>query len=227
MLLRTLPLLLLISVPAPAARAACPTAALTCGGTTTTYVGTTDALRSLDCDRLTVDSDVSFNHLAGLVDVRTYGGSNHANAILLDTFVLSGLPVGTVVPIDVVADVALENIRQVNAGTVSSANLWTAPIAGAPDPSSVYTDLIASAPGTETATRQLRLAMNFTVGNEYEISLSAGASSSGGAGGSVHARLSFQGLPPGATITSCKGFTQNQPVPTLPVSWGAIKAVYR
>jgi hypothetical protein len=37
----------------------------------------------------------------------------------------------------------------------------------------------------------------------------------------------FLGLPPGATVTSCKGYRQEQPVPARAESWGRVKAIYR
>ena len=39
--------------------------------------------------------------------------------------------------------------------------------------------------------------------------------------------LSFSGLAPGAVVTSCKGFQQDAPTPTVPVSWGGLKIRYR
>ena len=39
--------------------------------------------------------------------------------------------------------------------------------------------------------------------------------------------LSFDGLPAGASIVSCQGFSQGFPVPTLQTSWGGVKARYR
>jgi hypothetical protein len=111
--------------------------------------------------------------------------------------------------------------------TWSSGEIWTPPIVGAPDPSYVEAFFTASAPGTETSTREIHLPMNVKAGQEYEILLRAAVFSSGNAGGYAHGRLSFAGLPPGSSITSCKGFRQDQPVPTLPVSWGGLKATYR
>jgi hypothetical protein len=69
--------------------------------------------------------------------------------------------------------------------------------------------------------------MNVRAGHEFEISLVAGVYSSGEEGGYSHARLSFEGLPPGSSMTSCKGYRQDQPVPALARSWGGLKAIYR
>jgi hypothetical protein len=43
----------------------------------------------------------------------------------------------------------------------------------------------------------------------------------------VTLELEFVDLPPGSTVTSCKGYLQEQPVPALTRSWGELKAAYR
>jgi hypothetical protein len=40
-------------------------------------------------------------------------------------------------------------------------------------------------------------------------------------------QFEFLDLPPGSNVTSCKGYSQDEPVPALPVSWGHVKAAYR
>jgi hypothetical protein len=39
--------------------------------------------------------------------------------------------------------------------------------------------------------------------------------------------FTFLDLPQGCTVTSCKGYREEQPVPAIPVSWGHVKAAYR
>lgn len=48
-----------------------------------------------------------------------------------------------------------------------------------------------------------------------------------GGDSSISAVLEFEGLPPGATITSCQGFIQEFPVPVQEETWGSIKVLYR
>jgi hypothetical protein len=43
----------------------------------------------------------------------------------------------------------------------------------------------------------------------------------------IDADFVFLDLPPGANVTSCKGYTQDQPVPAFARSWGSVKATYR
>jgi len=40
-------------------------------------------------------------------------------------------------------------------------------------------------------------------------------------------QLTFTGLPPGVSVTSCQGFHMEQPVATVPVTWGNVRARYR
>jgi len=44
---------------------------------------------------------------------------------------------------------------------------------------------------------------------------------------SNYAQFVFLDLPPGARVTSCKGYTQEQPTPAQAASWGSVKAAYR
>lgn len=59
---------------------------------------------------------------------------------------------------------------------------------------------------------------------EILVSSRAGGQS-GSSGGS--ASLRFVGLPPGYSITSCKGFTTSVPVSTRRTTWGKLKKFYR
>ena len=220
-------LFLLTFVPATAL-ADCMNGYWICNGDVTTYVATPDPVRVFDCSRFHVESTGSFDHIQGLANAQSMSvPGNTAGAQIYDEFVLTGPPAGTVVPIVVVGDFELQNIRQVNAVTHSDGSLFTPPITGGPSPNAVDVFFTASAPGTETATRQALLPMNVKAGVKFEISMTAGVFSSGNAGGYSHGRLSFSGLPPGSSITSCKGFRQDAPVPALPSSWGRMKALYR
>ena len=47
------------------------------------------------------------------------------------------------------------------------------------------------------------------------------------AGDSKGAFLTFEGLPQGSRVVSCQGFTQDFPVATRSLTWGALKTAYR
>ncbi len=59
----------------------------------------------------------------------------------------------------------------------------------------------------------------------FEIS---GQRTPGGSHGSTgDGRLSFAGLPAGATVVSCQGHSSGAPTPLRRASWGSLKAIYR
>lgn len=51
----------------------------------------------------------------------------------------------------------------------------------------------------------------------------------GGGWGEVtaSAQILFSDLPQGVSVTSCQGFHEEGPIPTLPVTWGKVRARYR
>ena len=229
-------LFLLLSIPlllssSSRASAACKDGRLVCDGHANppgAAVVAPDPTATLDCNTLHQTIHLEFDHVAGLAGTDAVSVTGHwPYAATIDDYTLTGLAAGTVVPITVVGDFDLQNIRKDTAVTWSGGWVGTPPIPGAPDPSYVETYFTASATGTETATRQVRLAVNMKAGEPFDIQLSAAVFASGGAGGFSHGRLSFEGLPPGTSITSCKGFRQDAPTPALAKSWGGLKATYR
>lgn len=231
-MIRPVVLACLLSIPpclsSDAIAGACKDAWLNCDVQAFNALSTPDPSAQQDCNALHTNIHLEFDHVAGTARVDAQSVSGHwPRAVLLDDFVLTGPPAGTVVPITVVGDFELVNIRQENHVTWSAGQIFIPYFPGAPDPNVDETFFTATAPGTETATRQVRLTFDMKAGQAYEIQLSPAVFTSGNAGGSAHGRLSFEGLPQGSSITSCKGFRQDQPVPALPLSWGAVKASYR
>ena len=227
--MRTALFFLALTLASPAG-ADCLQSGLSCFGDLNTYDNSTDPVRALDCSRFHVDAGASFDHFQGLVSAHSMSTpGNTASATITDLFVLTGPPPGTVVPIVVVGDFELQNVRQPDAATWSQGTILTPLIGGGPnpDPNQDFFSFIASAPGTETVSKRLQFAMNVKAGQGFEIDITAASQSSGNAGGYSHGRLSFEGLPPGSSVTSCKGFRQDQPTPVLARSWGALKGIYR
>lgn len=72
----------------------------------------------------------------------------------------------------------------------------------------------------------LVLNINRTVGETFpiRIEISAGQESHGGGGG-LSTVLEFSGLPPGTSISSCQGYLQESPIPTVPSTWSSIKSL--
>lgn len=63
-------------------------------------------------------------------------------------------------------------------------------------------------------------------GQAFHLSLRARASVFRAMAG-INAQLSFEGLPPGASVVSCHGYRQEFPVPASAATWGAMKRRYR
>lgn len=72
----------------------------------------------------------------------------------------------------------------------------------------------------------LLLPIACVAGQPFELAIELSTSASRGTSG-MTGTLTFDGLPDGATITSCQGFTQGGPVATRATSWGKLKAIYR
>ncbi len=71
----------------------------------------------------------------------------------------------------------------------------------------------------------LELPLSHAPGEEFVIEVYSYASAVSYA--QATSELSFTGLPPGYGIASCQGFAGSGAVPTLPSTWGRLKARYR
>jgi len=69
--------------------------------------------------------------------------------------------------------------------------------------------------------------LEHVVGEPFVLVTTLTTKGTEGGRGEVTAYLEFEGLPPGAMITSCQGFIQDFPVQVLQESWGQIKTRYR
>ncbi len=227
MLLLLLPLLPLS--PASIASAACQDSWMICSGYVSHALATSDATGQLDCSLNNLHSTMSFDVPAGRANADAMSVAGFYNVCqLIDDYTVTGVPEGTALSVTAVADLDLLYVRVAGMSpTFVFGSLWVSPVVGAPNPNIDEFYFAGAAPGEETQTHQLRLALPVLAGTPFPLSLSVGVSASGRQGGYSHARLSFEGLPPGARIASCKGYHQDQPVPALARSWGAVKATYR
>lgn len=90
---------------------------------------------------------------------------------------------------------------------------------------------LGSCSGSRSFDDQLEVEVLAVPSQKFHVSLNASAIGSGGFQGAVGGaiasmRLSFEGLPPGATVMSCHGYTQGS-TPARRVSWGSLKHHYR
>ena len=145
-----------------------------------------------------------------------------------DRYDIEGLPPGTVVPLTAILDVN---------GYVESAGICTADGCSGSfgarigDPFSWYAEQSVSVgqAGRSDLVTQLQFPFSITVGQptavQYQIYYFATASGIGH-GGIGQATFSFSGLPAGATLVSCNGYSA-QPTPVRATSWGKLKTIYR
>jgi hypothetical protein len=145
-----------------------------------------------------------------------------------DRYDITGLPPGTVVPLTAILDVN---------GYVESAGICTADGCSGTfgarigDPFSWYAEQSVSVgqTGRSDLVTQLQFPFSITVGQpslvQYQIYYFATATGLGH-GGIGQATFSFSGLPAGATLVSCNGYSA-QPTPTRATSWGRLKTIYR
>jgi hypothetical protein len=80
--------------------------------------------------------------------------------------------------------------------------------------------------GDRTLDQSVALPVTGTAGTPFRLRFSAEAYVLAGFG-SLQGQLSFTGLPAGASLISCRGYSSAAPVPVRTTTWGAIKTLYR
>jgi hypothetical protein len=172
-------------------------------------------------------AQLSFDMAAGVFDVSASAGTlGMADIEPNDVFTISGLPPGT--PVSFVARLhgSGRNLQQCTPTQCSSASfqiqIWDIP------GNVMFWSLGGYGSSSGSGDADLPLVRN--TGEPFPLSMEVVALSQGSSQvfGSVsgEAMLTFLGLPPGAVITSCKGYLLS-PVATTRDSWGALKIRYR
>jgi hypothetical protein len=146
-----------------------------------------------------------------------------AEAKIEDDFVLDGIPSGT--PVSLAARLQY------------SASWWCG---GCPGGSYVNAEITQGATSTTWSTPScdlnnldcaydqnaaLLLPIQAIAGTPFRVSFNLWGSAAESIA-DILGHISFDGLPAHAVIRSCNGFVQGE-VPTLPISWGQLKAAYR
>lgn len=207
------------------ARAACLVSSARCQGSTVFPTGPTYSITCED-DLLEV-SVVDFNVPKGTFDTWSDEAPG-AELYLNDEFTLSGPPAGTPVTFHVRVR-AHGTLGGFGGPTGSHALLEIGALVPQPgDPPSASKSFDAP-PGLSDVIA-FSDSLDFTVtrpaGSPVGLQFHALAGT-GGYDTSLIAQLVFLDLPSHATVTSCKGYSQDQPVPALARSWGSVKATYR
>lgn len=137
-----------------------------------------------------------------------------AEVIASDDYIVTGLPAGTVVSLTLKAQVQITTqmfggsgqarVRVGNEERVFSAG--------------------NGSPGDALLNVPVAVAVGEPFRAHYQVQVSSGTPSP-----VAYAGMSFRfaGMPPGTSIVSCQGYTQDAPTPVLRGSWGAAKILYR
>lgn len=197
------------------AQGGCPPSSLDLGGR---YIFTLAAARDTALTGSTRSGSASFDLKAGSVGaVASADGSLHVMARGSDDFMVSGLPMGS--RINIVVELA-----------ASMRAYKSRPGQGNPTAQAILT-----AQWGQRAERTIQSSVENAVlsvplaviaGAPFNVTAEVRADADQGAA-SAEATYRFVGLPPGAKITSCHGFSGTGAVPSDPVYWGEIKSRYR
>jgi hypothetical protein len=171
----------------------------------------------------------SWDHAAGTVSFHArFNGVPTAESTYVtfrDDFDVSGVAMGTVVP--VIAHLAFVT------GHYPNGTQYDCSIRHGSDLQRAFSGVWVEPPGGFVITYggTLDLPLTIVAGQPERIEVKAlgfltTSYSSGNLESKAQATLSFVGLPPGAQVTSCKGFGAIA-TPSRPTTWGRLKAAYR
>lgn len=211
--------------PVPAARAA------TCATSEAGYPLVSGAASFTTATQAFATSDDCFRYgfdlPAGTIAVKHCGGLGQTWVKARDQFDITGVPSGTNVSVFAELWVDGEIISYGCGSSGCYGHLRSSLTSGGVASEQTLTRHMYAA-GTEPVHGGTVLPLTITAGQpvllEYAL---AGYRSAGGNHGALGSgQLRFSGLPPGAAIVSCRGFSQ-LPVPALRSSWGRVKTLYR
>jgi len=219
--LSPLTLLLLLgalAIPSEAQSAPCPDTQFTCRGTTQTLPGDRGDLFCPYDDNDGSSGSAAFDYPLGTA--RMSFTFTRLSLALADSFWFEGLAPGD----SVKCRAKLTLSGQVCGGDVASFFVNFSLVPGesqaayfiSPDPKHC-----APVAGVLDQLVALR------IGERFAMKLTIDGSDGAGGNGVINTALQFSELPPNVVVRSCHGFRQDGPVPTLPSSWGNLKASYR
>jgi hypothetical protein len=218
----------LLVVPARAhAGASCPgsTVELSGGGAATYYVASLDTSLSVggqfhvDYHLVTGTLDMDQNRSVAMTYVRAS-----------DAYDVAGVPAGTPVPVTATFNVHSDIYTDTGCGDPNCAGYVDMQIQHGVDVADQNHTLGPPPLGPNSATYAdlLRLPMTIVAGQPEVVTfLLLGRFLPGGNEASdAHGVIGFTGLPAGASIVSCQGFSMGV-TPTRHESWGRLKSIYR
>ena len=149
-----------------------------------------------------------------------FGGCN-PRVEVQDDFTLTGLPAGTTVSYVARFTITID----ANCG-FGPGSAFASVQAGADAPATVFESLSNCDPWNTTLQRQLTIPVDAIAGTPTHLTFAIEGTMGELFSETVTGHFTFEGLPNGATLSSCGGFVEG-PVPTRNQSWGRVKAAYR
>ncbi len=191
----------------------CPTNTIVCNGT---HTSTAPAL-SIFCEVLETGDggQASYDLRSGMFHSSTStldAGAFGTSVLAQDIYEVIGNPSG--IPINFLAKLTITATRTLFASACALLS------------ESIENQAVYCA-GIGTFIVEISIPLEYMAGEPFQLLYQLSTSGVEGVASSISAVLEFEGLPPGATITSCQGFFQDAPVQIREESWGQIKAVYR
>ena len=215
---------LVVTATLPAIGAACPLNSLFCRGA---RLDSTEPARSTQCCNAdfcgTADYDLARGGLNATMSSSEYGGpTGDARVVASDEYVVLGMPSGT--PVTIQAEFQLTGYYT-NQTACCDGDASGSILEGATNRAA--SSFSGGAVGENSFDRTLSITVAAVAGASFVLRLEVRAHGTEGANAEITGQLRFSGLPAGTSLTSCQGFRQDGPTPTIPSSWGSLKIRYR
>jgi hypothetical protein len=154
--------------------------------------------------------------------IRCWAYNANSTVTLTDLFAVTGLPAGT--PLTFQASIHLTG--GLGAACDLYAGAWLTIREGTSNTRSFSRFIDGCVTGGVALDTILTLTINRVAGETFPIYIQLGCGQDTHGGTSLAATaLVFTGLPPGARITSCQGFSAEVPVAVSPSTWSSVKAL--
>ena len=179
------------------------------------------------CDRVHARYDVPAGLVIASIDVACGGPSTLPSALetaVEDEFQLTGLAPGTPVSFNVVLHLLGAGQSFSEPGGGGGARLTATLLEGSSNTVQVVKGTLGSLP--LSVNEPLNLSVAAVAGTPIRLVAAVRAEAFDGRG-QLEGLLEFTGLPPGASLVSCRGYSSAAPVAARRTSWGRLKATYR
>jgi hypothetical protein len=216
------------------ARADCPTSTFLCGAPNpltpiVEVAAAVDTVFSIQpCDRVHGRYDVLAGLLIASIDFACPTGQlpSGLETAIEDEFQVTGLAPGTPVGFNVVLHLRGEGQNNSGPGGGGGAQLTATLLEGLGNTTQLVRSTNSFDSTPITVDEPLTLAVTAVAGAPIRLVTAVRALALDGRG-NLEGVLEFTGLPPGAHVISCRGYSSGAPVASRRTSWGRLKAAYR